>query len=248
MNQQYNDNLHFFMLYHKMKRTKEQSTSARISGVIKLAFFFYQVAGIIRIGWSAKANYHTPLSIELITSIFSIKLGSSTISYFNTLIGRWCPLQTKNVLLLGFASITKMCFESVHCIAINRKSYLYKQVETLECYQGWQYGVFAVIVGWIALFPFTLYISVVKVRAKSISPNEFLVTLFIPPSMIWFLVRSCLRSNPKYYETQSPIDALTSEDDNDIISEVPPQGGLFRGKWHHRRWKICSFGNCFWTV
>ena len=117
-----------------------------------------------------------------------------------------------------------MCFESVHCIAINRKSYLYKQVETLECYQGWQYGVFAVIVGWIALFPFTLYIGVVKVRAKSISPNEFLVTLFIPPSMIWFLFRSCLRSNPKYYETQSPIDALTSEDDNDIISEVPPQG------------------------
>ena len=35
---------------------------------------------------------------------------------------------------------------------------------------------------------------------------------------------SCLRSNSKYYETQSPIDALTSEDDNDIISEVPPQG------------------------
>ena len=75
-------------------------TSGRIFGLIKLAFFFYQVAGIIRIGSSAKANYHTAFLIELITLIFNIKLGSSTVSTDDNILGRWCPLQTTNVLLM----------------------------------------------------------------------------------------------------------------------------------------------------
>ena len=261
-------------------------TSGRIFGHIKLAFFFYQVAGIIRIGSSAKANYHTAFLIELITLIFNIKLGSSTVSTDDNILGRWCPLQTTNVLLmellhnsiilwcllliisfsvktlfqytitkffsaytsihttyangsfvrilkcgmvqfllLGFASITKICFDSVHCIEINHKWFLYKQAETVECCHGWQYGVFVVIAGCVILFPFTLYIGVMKLRSKSLSPNEFLLILFIPPSMILFLVRSCLRSNTKHgrqqyhhenEETFSPIDVdLTG--DNEVI-------------------------------
>ena len=226
---------------------KTTSTSGRISGLIKLAFFFYQVASIIRIGSSAKANYQTPLFIELITSIFNIKLGSSTVSTNNNVIGRWCPLQTTNFLLTellrnsiilwcllfiisfllfkrlfqyvttkafspristtpasinvnrSFASITKICFESVHCIEINRKWFLYKQAATLECYQ---YGVFVIIAGWVVLFPFTLYIAVVKLRSKCLNPNEFLFTLLIPTSMILFLVRSCLRSNVNHGRQQ----------------------------------------------
>ena len=140
-----------------------------------------------------------------------------------------------NIILVGKKSvpvryhkslyITKICFGSVHCIKINHKWFLSKQA-TVECYQGWQYGVFVFIAGWVVLFPFTLYIGVVSLRSRSLNPNDFLVTLVIPPSMIWFIVRSCLTSNVSHQhhhhqydyeeETGSSVDVdLVSDDDND---------------------------------
>ena len=125
--------------------------------------------------------------------------------------------------------ITKICFGSVHCIKINHKWFLSKQA-TVDCYQGWQYGVFVFIAGWVVLFPFTLYIGVVKLRSKCLNPNEFLFTLLIPTSMILFLVRSCLRSNVNHGRQQhhrddeilSPIDVDLTNDGDVILYEVPP--------------------------
>ena len=112
-------------------------------------------------------------------------------------------------LILGFASISIVCLESVHCIEINSKWFLYKQADTVECYQGWQQLMFVVIVAWVVSFPLALYIGVVMLRLRSITPNEFLFSLFFPPSIGLFLVRALLSTPNK---SGKPIDvAITTE-------------------------------------
>ena len=83
----------------KNSYNESASVSQQFSGLIKLAFFFYQVAAIIRIEASAKMNYQTPLLIEILTSFFNIKMSSSkTLSPDHVL--NICPLATNNVFLV----------------------------------------------------------------------------------------------------------------------------------------------------
>ena len=268
----------------RKKPNKSSTMSQQVSGLIKTAFFFYQVADIIRVGASAKTNYKTPIIMEFLTSLFNIRMSSSVASHSSVdyAIALWCPFQTTNVFLMeflrvsiilwcplimlfylfvkmlfqfiaakvsptcflivclngdknrslvrrfkcgivqflifGFASISMVCLESVHCIEINSKWFLYKQAESVECYQGWQRLVFVVIVAWVVSFPFALYIGVVLLRLKSVTPNEFLFMVIFPPSMIGFFARSCLMSKPEV----QPLDVEQVQslcDDHVIASE-----------------------------
>ena len=90
---------------------KSPSVSLQISGLIKLAFFFYQVAAIIRIEASAKMNFQTPVLIELLTSFFNIKMSSSIMLSPDHVINV-CPLATNNVFLVELfrVSIILWCF------------------------------------------------------------------------------------------------------------------------------------------
>ena len=68
---------------------------ANISGLFKIAFFFYQTASIIRINASAKSIYNVPPIIDLLTSLFNVKI---TIQSSNTV--NVCPLNTKEKMIL----------------------------------------------------------------------------------------------------------------------------------------------------
>ena len=68
---------------------------ANISGLFKIAFFFYQTASIIRINASAKSMYNVPPIIDLLTSLFNVKI---TIQSSNTV--NVCPLNTKEKMIL----------------------------------------------------------------------------------------------------------------------------------------------------
>ena len=49
-------------------------SSAMLSGVVKITFFFYQAASIVRINASSKMKYQMPYFIDILTSLFNIKI------------------------------------------------------------------------------------------------------------------------------------------------------------------------------
>ena len=53
---------------------KISSEQANISGLLKISFFFYQTASITRINASAKTMYNMPPIIDLLTSLFNVKI------------------------------------------------------------------------------------------------------------------------------------------------------------------------------
>ncbi|XP_066933214.1 uncharacterized protein [Clytia hemisphaerica] len=63
-----------------------------ISGLIKITFFFYQTASIIRITSSAKMEYHLPYLIETLSSFFDIKIAIKSSNLIDL-----CPIQTQSI-------------------------------------------------------------------------------------------------------------------------------------------------------
>uniref|UniRef100_A0A7M5UQ22 Uncharacterized protein n=1 Tax=Clytia hemisphaerica TaxID=252671 RepID=A0A7M5UQ22_9CNID len=75
---------------------QQQQTSSSFSGIIKITFFFYQTASILRIVSSAKEAYHMPHFISIIISFFNIRIDiKSDASEFNI-----CPLNTSNPIII----------------------------------------------------------------------------------------------------------------------------------------------------
>lgn len=81
--------------------TEHAYVSIQISGLIKLAFFFYQVASIIRIEASAKMNYDPSYLMEALTSFFNIQMSSAISSLSNV-----CPLTTNNIYLVELMRVS----------------------------------------------------------------------------------------------------------------------------------------------
>ena len=74
---------------------KTSSEQANISGLLKISFFFYQTASIIRTKSSAKAMYNIPPIIDLLTSLFNVKIDIQSSNAINV-----CPLNTKEKMIL----------------------------------------------------------------------------------------------------------------------------------------------------
>lgn len=73
-----------------------QPKKSNISGLIKITFFFYQTASIIRISASAKLNYQMPAIISILTSFFNIKIDVTSSN--NDL--DFCPFHTQNIIIM----------------------------------------------------------------------------------------------------------------------------------------------------
>ena len=65
-------------------------------GLLKIAFFFYQAASVIRVSASAKSTYkNMPHIIDVLTSFFNFKIDAQSSNSIDT-----CPLKTDNVIAI----------------------------------------------------------------------------------------------------------------------------------------------------
>ena len=81
-------------------------------GLIKIAFFFYQTASVIRISASAKTTYKMPEIIDILTSFFNLKLDVQSSDTFDT-----CPLNSDNVIAINLLK-TSVLFSSFGIVLI----------------------------------------------------------------------------------------------------------------------------------
>ena len=100
-NQLQDENHPYELCLNNQKSQNNGQESNNVSGVIKIAFFFYQTASILRINTSAKSNYKLPFLIDLFTSLFNVKM--SSVSSDSVQI---CPFQTSNVVLVELFRIS----------------------------------------------------------------------------------------------------------------------------------------------
>uniref|UniRef100_A0A7M5WVS0 Uncharacterized protein n=1 Tax=Clytia hemisphaerica TaxID=252671 RepID=A0A7M5WVS0_9CNID len=73
---------------------KKSPQSYQLPGFIKITFFFYQTASIIRVVASAKTYYHMPTIVSFFFTFFNIKLD------FNTIFIKVCPLCTNSMVIM----------------------------------------------------------------------------------------------------------------------------------------------------
>ena len=73
--------------------------SVKTAGIIKITFFFYQVASIIRVDASAKSAYQMPYGIDFLTSFFNIRIDVSSAVTTGVKIDV-CPFGTSSVVLI----------------------------------------------------------------------------------------------------------------------------------------------------
>ena len=224
------------------ERSQNQQTSVTFSGTIKIAFFFYQTASIIRINASSKMEYHMPYIIDLLTSFFNVKIDIESTDSIDI-----CPFQTQNValielfrlsvifgiilltiillivlnlyrlyrknqhqtssfavrlkvtliqlLVIGYASITTFCIQSVDCVHIEGESYIFNQAH-LKCFQSWQIVIIFFIVIWVVPFPVVLYFGCKLLRSGKITPNKYLLMLMFPPLIPLYLIKSYCIDHP----------------------------------------------------
>ncbi|XP_066935595.1 uncharacterized protein [Clytia hemisphaerica] len=76
------------------QKPMENSSSKQLTGVIKITFFFYQSASIIRILASAKTYYNMPNILTFLVSFFDIRLEITSD------VLKVCPLFTSNFLVI----------------------------------------------------------------------------------------------------------------------------------------------------
>ncbi|XP_066928893.1 uncharacterized protein [Clytia hemisphaerica] len=81
-------------------------------GFIKIAFFFYQTASVIRISASAKTTYKMPAIMDILTSFFNLKLDVQSSDTFDT-----CPLNTDNVIAINLLK-TSVLFTSFGIVLV----------------------------------------------------------------------------------------------------------------------------------
>ena len=75
-------------------REEKPKPCHELSGIIKISFFFYQTASIIRIVASAKTYYHMPGVVNFLFTFFNIKLD------FTSSFIKICPLCTNSIVVM----------------------------------------------------------------------------------------------------------------------------------------------------
>lgn len=227
--------------------------SSTTSGIIKILFFFYQTASIIRADTSTKLNFKMPVFADVLTSFFSIRIdlqspemgicamkNASVLQIeiiktgclliplsillffllFDTMFRRAfvmtgsveemrtykiidsnipsyskLPFRVRamctcfQLMLVGYSTITLLIFKSIHCVTILDDTFLYVEATT-KCYTKWQLAVFMLFPTWVVPFPLSLYFGSKLLRNCYITPNQFLVSIFIPLFSLWFFVRA----------------------------------------------------------
>ncbi len=83
------------------------------------------------------------------------------------------------VLLLFFQKLATASLSLVHCIAVGDKSVLFVD-GTVECYQAWQFTVFAFLLGWVMPFILVLTKGPVLLSERKIDVSEFFLACFLP--------------------------------------------------------------------
>jgi len=76
--------------------------SNTVSALIKITFFFYQTASIVRIEASAKTAYHTPYVVTIVSSFFNVKVDAIST---NTITDS-CPIETTSVTVISLFRIS----------------------------------------------------------------------------------------------------------------------------------------------
>ena len=103
------------------------------------------------------------------------------------------PLRIKRcavkLSLLGYITISNFAFISTNCISIGSTPRLYIDAN-IECYMWWQWLAVAFIIVWVAPYSLTLYYGSSLLSSSHITPNEFLLILMFPPSILFFSLRS----------------------------------------------------------
>ena len=64
----------YFLLQEENVRTSSANSSSQLSGLVKIIFFFYQTASIVRIIASAKDVYQMPQMVGIVLSLFNIRI------------------------------------------------------------------------------------------------------------------------------------------------------------------------------
>ncbi|XP_066916438.1 uncharacterized protein [Clytia hemisphaerica] len=108
-----------------------QQQQGTFSGTIKIAFFFYQAASIIRINASAKAEYTIPIILNLITSFFNIKIDDSSSSGSSAI--DVCPLQTSNTTVIKVISLSTILSCWLLFLAAILITYVYRHIKNRFC-------------------------------------------------------------------------------------------------------------------
>ena len=83
--------------------------------------------------------------------------------------------------------MARLCFRSIHCVKIEKSSYLYIQA-SVECFQDWQYLIILFMALWIIPFPLIPYFGCRSLRRYRISPNEFLMIMTFPPIAFYYII------------------------------------------------------------
>uniref|UniRef100_A0A7M6DPS3 Uncharacterized protein n=1 Tax=Clytia hemisphaerica TaxID=252671 RepID=A0A7M6DPS3_9CNID len=99
---------------------KNLSPSYQLPGIIKITFFFYQTASIIRVVASAKTYYHMPNFVSFLFTFFNIKLD------FTSSFIKICPLCTNSMVVmdalkssLSLACLAILLLAMIICVALN---------------------------------------------------------------------------------------------------------------------------------
>ena len=88
------------------------------------------------------------------------------------------------VLLFFFQKLATASLSLVHCVEVGDKSVLFID-GTVECYQAWQFTVFAFLFGWVIPFILILTKGPVLLSERKIDVSEFFLACFLP---VLFLV------------------------------------------------------------
>ncbi|XP_066922383.1 uncharacterized protein [Clytia hemisphaerica] len=86
-----------YLLTDKDRSTDQPTgqTSTMFSGLVKITFFFYQTASIIRINAPSRIEYKMPYFIDILTSFFNVKIDITSSDLIEI-----CPFQTKIVAVM----------------------------------------------------------------------------------------------------------------------------------------------------
>jgi len=92
-----------------------QTSQNTISGILKIAFFFYQTASIIRINAPAKAIYDMSYITDILSSFFNVKIDVASTGVMEV-----CPILTNNVVIVELfrTSIVLVCLVLFFCAII----------------------------------------------------------------------------------------------------------------------------------
>ncbi len=83
------------------------------------------------------------------------------------------------VLLFFFQKLATASLSLVHCVEVGDKSVLFID-GTVECYQPWQFTVFAFLFGWVIPFILILTKGPVLLSERKIDVSEFFLACFLP--------------------------------------------------------------------